>query len=156
VENAALVGHALEMRIQGTLQPVGAVTDHSVCGGLGDSCAVELAKACLPGVGPFAFRYLPMHDCPVPIGPHATCAEPHPLLFALDRATPALGIEAALARGRGNLNPQAIDQEHRWRTVQGLRLAPCEGLGHTRHQTVTGRKGAYCPHGHCHRFLHVP
>jgi hypothetical protein len=28
MENAALVGHTIEMMIQGTLQPVGAVADH--------------------------------------------------------------------------------------------------------------------------------
>ena len=97
-----------------------------------------------------------MHDFPVPIGQHAKRAEHHPLLLALDRATPALGIEAALARWIGNLNPHAIDQENRWRTVKGLRLEPFEVLGHTRHQAVTGCKGEYFTHGQCHRFLQVP
>jgi hypothetical protein len=117
---------------------------------------VELAKECLPGVGPFAFRYLPMHDVPVPIGPHVKRAEHHPLLLALDRATTALGIEAALARGIGDLDLHAIDQENRWRTLQGLRLEPFKVLGHTRHQAVTGRKGEHFTQGQGHRFLQLP
>jgi hypothetical protein len=106
---AALVGHAREMILQGPLQPVGAVADPQVCGGLGDAFAGELAQEGLPGVDPCAFSSLPMHDCPVPIGPHAKRAAYHPLLLALDRATTTLGIEAARARGIGDRDPHAID-----------------------------------------------
>ena len=156
MEHAALGGHARARMLQGTLQPVGAVADHQVCGGLGAACEGERAQACLPGVGPFAFRSLPMPDVPGPSGPPAQRAAHPPRLLALARATTARGIAAARARGRGALDPHALDQEHRWRSLQGVRLAPCEGLGHTRHTAVTGRKGAPCTQRPCQRFWHVP
>src|SRR5215813_5271557 len=87
MKDAALVSNAIEMIIQGTLQPVGAVADHLVGGRHCDALALEFAKERLPGVGPFALRHLPMHDFPMPIGPHAKCAQDHPLLLALDGAT---------------------------------------------------------------------
>lgn len=88
-----------------------------------------------------------MPACPGPSGPHPTRAEPHPRLLARDRATPALGSEAARARQLGHLHPHAIAPAKRGRALQGGRLAPCEGLSHPRPQPVPGREGAPCPQG---------
>src|SRR5262249_17779425 len=107
-------------------------------GGLCDALKVELAKERLPGVSPFALSHLPMHDFPVPIGPHAQCAQYHPLLLALDGATTALSIVAVLPPGQGRLDPHALDQENRWRALKGLRLEHRQLLSHTRHNAVTG------------------
>src|SRR4030095_1914088 len=105
--------------------------------------AVEFAKERRPGISPFALRHLPMHDFPVPIGPHTKRTQYYPLLLALDRATPALGIVAILPRGLGDLDPHAIDQENRWWPLKDLRLEPRQLRGHTRHNAVTGRQRAH-------------
>ena len=127
-----------------------------VRGGLCDALEVEFAKERFPGVRPFALRDLPMHDFPVPIGPHAKRAQDHPLLLALDGATTALGIVAVLARGIGDLDPHTIDQENRWRALKGLHLEHRQLLSHTRHNAVTGRKREHLAQGQRQRFLQVP
>jgi|SRR5262245_33969493 len=142
MEDTPLAGHALEMMGQGTLQAVGAVADHQSRGGFGEALAVECAKERRPGLSPFALRPLPMHACPVPIGPHTKRTQYDPRLLALDRAPPALGLVALLPRGLGDLDPQAIDQEKRWWPLKDWRLEPRQWRGHTRHHAVTGRQRA--------------
>ena len=60
----------------------------------------------------FARRDLPVHDFPMPIGPHAQRAQDHPLLLTLDRAATGPGhLSVVLARGIGDLDPHTIDED---------------------------------------------
>ena len=90
------------------------------------------------------------------IGPYAECAQYHPLLRALDRAATAPRLFAALASGRGNLDPHTIDEDNRRRGRKGPLLERLHVLGHTRHHAVTGGKREYLAQGQGHRLWQIP
>jgi hypothetical protein len=150
------VGHAGEMRSQSALTPWGAVAAHPgrrrLCAAWQRASATER----VPGVGRCAHGPRPMHDCPMPSGPYAACAQAHPLLLALDRAATAPRRCAARARGRGHLAPQALDAAKRRRGRQGPRRERLQVRGHTRHQAVTGGQRASRAPGQGHRLWHSP
>src|SRR5882724_9667278 len=155
VKDTALVRHPVAMVIERRLKPWSSIADHQLGRLLAQSFGRELPKEGLPGLCIFALSNLPGYDFPVAIRPHPKGAEHDAFLFALHRPTTSLALHSHLTVGVGDCNPHAIDQDHRWGHLEGLRLEGLSPLPHRRHDTMARSHGPPLAQGRVHRLLQV-
>src|SRR2546428_12526851 len=136
VKDAALVRHPIEMVIERTLKSLSPIADYQLGCLLGHPFGRELPKEGLPGRRIFARRNLPVHDFPVAIRPHPKSAEYDAFLLALHGSTTSLAVHGHLPAWIGDLDPHAIDQEHRWGRREGLPLEGPSLLSPRRHAAI--------------------